>query len=255
MRHFSHALLCFCTAAIMAAPGRASTIPLPVTSGSAGGVPVTGTGTYGPPDQQVIITSDPNVFLTAHSVGQGSHGSGDASAGAMFIYDVWILGGQVGDVVPLLVDGWLTTNGIGEDGADVTDAQASLSLSFANGNSSALASVSCGNVLRGGDCSLTASTWYGTLSADGWAGYDNFVGLAVGTEIAGAGYANAYGASHVRIDPAFLLDHPGYSLAFPDGVGNSLGATPEPAAWLLFAGGLGLLAVKRGLGMGVGVRG
>ena len=46
----------------------------------------------------------------------------------------------------------------------------------------------------------------------------------------------------VRIDPAFLAVHPGYSLVFPDGLANQLAPVPEPAAGLLLAAGLAGLA-------------
>jgi hypothetical protein len=46
------------------------------------------------------------------------------------------------------------------------------------------------------------------------------------------------------IDPDFLTMHPGYTLSFSAGIGNSASAAPEPADWALMIGGLGLLGAE-----------
>lgn len=61
--------------------------------------------------------------------------------------------------------------------------------------------------------------------------------------------ASALADPYIRIDPAFLADHSGYSLAFSGNITNGplAGApVPEPAtAWLLGGGLLALIGFQR----------
>jgi hypothetical protein len=172
---------------------------------------------------------------------------GNAAASGTFGYDILLTGGNAGDAVPLLISGVLNSSSLGAEDYDVTNSAASLILNFANGTSGARADVSCGNVLRGGDCSHP--NWSGTLSAVGWVGYDNFVTLFASAEVAGAGFADAFADPHVSIDPAFQALHPEYQLDISPLVGNELAAAaPEPATWLFTSGALlmaGLLRRRR----------
>ncbi len=43
----------------------------------------------------------------------------------------------------------------------------------------------------------------------------------------------------IAIDPTWAAAHPGYSLTFADGIGNTAGGVPEPAAWALLVAGFG----------------
>ena len=237
-------LLCTCAAAAMAVSARAGIVPDPIVRGHAGQINIFAPGSFAEGGAILDITSLPAVSLTALVTGLGSQGSGVSDGAGFFQYDVLITGGQFGDSVPLFVDGALSAHGLGVDGYDVTDSSATLALSFANGNHGAAAAVSCGNILRGSDCSN--SNWSGTLAAVGWVGYDNWVELTVSATVAGAGFANAYADPHVYIDPVFLAANPGYDLVL--NVGNSLApatATPEPSSLLFAASALAGVALLR----------
>ncbi len=218
----------------VAAPGWADTIvPPPAISGvCSDGTSTSDAGTTACAGGSISISTEPFAAVTANFVGGGSHGSGGAGGTAMLMYDVIVNGGSPGDAVPLTVQAVLSTNSLGGDGSDVTNASASIGLTFANGNQLASQSVFCGNVLRGEDCSN--SQWSGTLSAFAWVGYDNLVGLSVTADIAGAGFAQAYADPFISIDPAFAAANPQYSLSL--NVSNDLAPSPEPSGWVLMAG-------------------
>jgi hypothetical protein len=189
----------------------------------------------------VSSSGSPYAATSASFVGIGDHGSGFSGGSAQLTYDVIVNGGNPGDAVPVFVEASLFTDALGGDASDVTDAGATISLSFANGNSSAAESVGCGNVLRGTGCS--ANQWSGTLHATAWVGYDNLVTLESTVSIAGAGFARAYADPHIYIDPAFAELNPEYSLQF--NVSNDLPASaPEPSSWLLGIAGLTVLALR-----------
>lgn len=59
--------------------------------------------------------------------------------------------------------------------------------------------------------------------------------------------ASSYVDPSFHIESSFLLDHPGLSIAFSEGIGNPNDAIPEPAAWALLVSGCGVA--------GLGLRG
>jgi hypothetical protein len=173
----------------------------------------------------------PGAYAHAHSGADGFTG------GVTLYYYFDITGGNFFDSVPLSIDYALAAHAGGPTSGDVDDASADIRVSAANGNSNQIASVFCGNTIRGASCDAPLS---GTLHLTGWVGYINTIQLDVSATISGNGFADALADPHVYIDPAFLTDHPGYGLAFSPSVGNSLAGVPEPAS--LFLVGCALLA-------------
>jgi len=74
--------------------------------------------------------------VTSDFNGIGNYGSGTTGGSAQLTYYVVVTGGNMGDAVPLDVSAVLSTNAGGQTANDVTDAGATITLSFANGNSS-----------------------------------------------------------------------------------------------------------------------
>ena len=94
----------------------------------------------------------------------------------------------------------------------------------------------------------------GTLSFLQLSGHFDRVELSVAASTsAGAGIsalATAFVDPYIFIDPAWLADHPGYSVAVSAGIGNAapgVAAIPEPQTYAMMLAGLGLLgfAVRR----------
>jgi hypothetical protein len=223
-------ILCSCAAAILAVPGAAATIQ-PLVYGNINGVNVSGIGNYTVGGSTVTMTTQPGVSLSAHT---------NASNGVSVVLDYYfdITGGQVGDNVPISVDGLVSVNAVGDDGSVSAAADATFSISLANGNHGASHSLYCGNVLRGASCG--SDSWAGALQAIGWVGYTNTVQLQVDVSVNnGSGSADAYADPHVYIDPTFAASHPEYGLEFSPATGNSLAGTsaPEPSSWFLLVSG------------------
>ena len=242
---FHRSFLSACAFFALTLPGHAGSVaPDPIVYGSVGGIVVSEVGSYSDGAATLSIFGLPAVTVSAHATGPGTHGVGHAVASGTYVYDIFITGGTIGDVVPLLVSGALNTSSLGAEDYDVTNAEARLGLNFANGTSFAQVDVFCGNVLRGEDCSNPH--WSGTLSAVGWAGYDNVVTLFASAEVAGAGFADAFADPYVYIDPAFHALHPEYGLDISPLVGNQVAAdAPEPATWLLTGGAFVLAGLLR----------
>lgn len=240
-------LLSVCAMASLAAALHADIIA-PSISGNVNGGPISDFGTVNDGPTTVTSAIFPGVSLT----GQITHTTNDnQGAYALVTYDVFVNGGNMGDVVPLLVDYNITTDSLGDSGGDVTSASGSVNLSFANGTSGDSASASCGNVLRGGDCSMPNVG--GLLGANAWAGWDNFVQVQLSMDVSGSGSANAtVNGLHVFIDPTFAASNPQYSLEL--NVGNPAPAgAPEPATWALGGGALAICGFR--LRKSRGVRG
>jgi hypothetical protein len=192
-------------------------------------------GTFSTPGSTITLASLPNPSITATTSGSGS-------TEGIIDYYVVITGGQFGDAVPLLVTGSLSTSASGGTANDVVDTSAGIGINFFNGNYGASESVSCGNVLRGEDCSNFS--WSGTLSALAVVGYDNVIAISASTTVSGSGTGYAFADPYVYIDPAFLATHPDYGLAL--NVGNTASTTPEPSTLLLASGCLlGLFVAAR----------
>lgn len=231
--------IAFCLCAGFATVAQADEVHAPLFTLDCDGQYTTAEGQASCNGSTVSAAGSPYAVASSNSTGIGEDGSGSTSGSAELQYYVVVNGGTAGDLVPLDVEGSLSTSALGDTGYDVTNAEASLTLSFENGSIHASESVACGNVLRGGNCS--DNQWSGTLHANAAVGYYNKVTLVASTNIAGAGSANAYADPHIYIDPAFANANPQYTLSL--NVSNVLPQTgvPEPASWLLELGALGVL--------------
>jgi hypothetical protein len=219
---------------IMALPSAADTIPAPVIEVNGG---VGDFGTFANTGSTITLSSSPNPSIAAVT-------SGNGGTEGFIQYFVVLTGGQFGDQVPLTVTGSLSTSASGGGPGDVINSDASIGLTFFDGNYGATESVFCGNVERGEDCS--DPTWSGSLSAIAVEGYDNTIAIFTSTEVSGVGTATAYADPYVYIDPGFLADHPEYSLEL--NVGNTASSTPEPSTLLLAPGCLlGLFLARKKL--------
>ncbi|MCU1329997.1 MAG: hypothetical protein JWN34_5367 [Bryobacterales bacterium] len=225
-------------------------IPAPIfqsalnTQTGVGNLTSSTTGTLSRGSNYITVGGEPGGFIRAHDQ-ESDYGQSGVSAN--IFYTIQLLGGDAGDRVPISIDGylWTTASAGADDGGAVINSDASLSISAANGNSGAQMHVSCGNVVRGQDCSN--SMWRGTLSVIAWAGYDINIGISASAGVCcgqSSMVGDAYADPFVYIDPQFAALHPEYSLAFPQGIGNTLvdSAAPEPASLALSLGGLAALA-------------
>ena len=225
----------------MAVPGAASVVgvPAPVieVNGAAGNF-----GTYVGTGTTLTLTSQPGVTITADATGLGPNDSANEYGTSAYVeYFVVVTGGEYGDLVPLLVTGSLNTSASAPDGGDVSYGTASIGLSFFNGNYGASENVSCGNLLRGEDCS--DPTWSGTLAALAAVGYNNVIEISATAVVESSGSAHAFADPYVQIDPAFLATHPGYDLTL--NVGNTATEAPEPASIFLAGSCLAILVSVR----------
>jgi hypothetical protein len=231
-------LLCGC-AAVLSASLRADTIPPyeMTTGGCTVNIFVPG-GCSSETGGAVNVTALPAVSLSASQSGVGNY-AGAYSVFATFAWDVKANGGNDGDAVPVLVSGVLRASSAIADANSAAGGLARLTLNFANGTIFKQAAAEC-------DFDCPGSDWQGTLTATAWVGYQNIIGLDVSAGVEGNGFAATYADPYVYIDPAFLADHPGYSLEFSPGVGNGLAtSTPEPSTLLLTAVALAALVGTR----------
>jgi hypothetical protein len=188
------------------------------------------------------VADEPFADVMSDFTGIGAAGRGGTGGTAELTYYVVVTGGNVGDAIPVDVDASLFSDSLGNEFRDITTADASITLNFANGTSGNSASVSCGNVKRGEACPSTQ--WSGTLSATAWVGYNNIVTLVADASITGGGFADAYADPHIYIDPTFAAANPQYGLEL--NVSNDMpSAAPEPSTWLLGVAGVGIVAGVR----------
>jgi hypothetical protein len=157
---------------------------------------------------------------------------------ADLIYDFEVVGGRVGDVVPLLFTANLVTNAnSASDGfASIT---VGTSVTFPDPGSTQV--VACTNEAL---CTQSAD-FSGTFGVSVESGFLNTVNLeAVSGEVSSAGPENSSASADplIVIDPSFA-NAANYSIVLSPGVANAVdSAVPEPSYVLLF----GVLAVLAG---------
>ena len=187
------------------------------------------------------LTLAPFVSLTAEVTSGPVNGffTPAATVFASAQYSFRVVGGNAGDIVPLLIATNLTSNATSS-----SDALGFAETLIHTGLGDAAATV-CTN----GSCGTTNTSFSGTLSIRAFSGES---GDTVHLEIEAASgdslfaqSANASADPFLFIDPSFA-GAANYHIEVSDGVGNALPvATPEPGTWVLLSSVLALLAMRR----------
>lgn len=152
--------------------------------------------------------------------------------------------------VPVRIDSFLTAGTTGTEGDFLDHTYGEADLLVRTGNITDLGLVAC----SGFGCSDGTATVDGSVVVQLYPLAWNEVSLTASVLLDSLfqSSASALADPFIQIDPAFLSDHPGYSVIFSANVTNGplAGApVPEPAAaWLLGSGLLALIARKFGRG-------
>jgi hypothetical protein len=112
--------LAACAAAAMALPAAANIIAVPPPVVEVNGF-VGNFGTFSTPGATITLTSAPLPTITANTTGLGPNDSANEYYPTGSIsYNVVVTGGNIGDLVPLLITGSLGTSTSAPDGGDVS---------------------------------------------------------------------------------------------------------------------------------------
>jgi hypothetical protein len=200
-------------------------------------VSYSGIGTFSDSFSSVKVGAHPSPFIDAHAYGVPRL-NGNPSVSGSVTYYVGIDGPSDGTFVPIDVAYKMTGNIAIFGGAYDGYAQSQVSLlSYYRGNPLSIIFLA-----QSGDFSVSGNAaWEVASGTTGQVSLFTRAGFVVGYDGAG-GVANAFVDPVFSIDPTFAASHPGYSLVFSQGVGNSFaGAVPDPASWLLMLGGFGIV--------------
>ena len=170
----------------------------------------------------------PGLAVSASGVTVGGFYTAVGASQSQITYYYEVLGPAYS--VPMEISGVLTTSATG------ANAQSNAGISATYGpNLNACSTTMMGGCLFGypanaslNDAAYTVPT--GVIAAVSL--------IAYGYSDDGSGGYSALADPMVQIDPAFLLDNPGFSLVFSSNI-TSLSAVPEPAAWAMVMVGLG----------------
>jgi hypothetical protein len=183
-------------------------------------------------------TLAPVAAVTAHGdYAAGLDNSAQANADLNYYFEV--LGGQPGDVVPLIVATELSTSIVGS--GSIAGASLQLHASATRFDQNAVACSGSSDA-----CSTYPTVFAGTLAAAAVSGsLDNFIHLSVeagGGDSLTAGSADASADPWIYVDPSFA-GAANYRIVLSEGVANGLpvAAVPEPAEVALLAAGLAFL--------------
>ena len=194
-----------------------------------------GIGTYNDGFSTVTVGAQPSPFIRANAVGVPANGN-PAVNGAITYY-VGVEGPDDGSFVPISVAYKMSGKIALVGGAYDAFAQSEMTLisEYRGNRISTVHEIGSGNF----DVSGTAA-WLVASGTTGQVMLASRAGFVVG-------YVDASGTADAFIDPVFTIDaayaasHPGLSLVFSQGVGNSSApSVPEPATWALMLGGFGV---------------
>jgi hypothetical protein len=183
-------------------------------------------------------TPTPFISVRAH----GAHGVYAEGGGSIEYF--FAVAGPAAVVVPLsahiIIDATVATSAFdyGGGGVDIYTDQGSVSRSVSADNGGSVPPSAMIPHAR-------IDEWVPIAATTGDA-YQNEIQISGGGTIEAGlhtgGYANVYIDPVIAIDPVWAAAHPGYSLSFSAGVGNSpaVGAVPEPASWVLLVAGFGI---------------
>ena len=226
----------------MAAPARADSLPTAITETSCGADPNGVFQRVVDPTSCVLATALGSLTLTPFvnlsvqisTVGvflNGVHGGG-ATAVVRYFFEV--IGGNSGDVVPLLIATNLSTDATAASGGHSFASLSAFTNSFGNSFVAVCTNESCGS---------TNSSFSGILSTRAKSGEVGELDLQVSAGSGGldSGFANASADPFIYVDPSFSAASE-YSILVSPGVGNGISAAsvPEP-------GSAGLLALSAAL--------
>lgn len=224
-------------------PGaRASILPAPTTvaecTGSLGLIDdpnsctMFGTNAVG----SASLALSPFVSVSAQTTSGPADEFGVYSAGALarVNYSFQVVGGNPGDVVPILVAADFTADGSSESHA------LGFASIFVNSSFGTVSEAICTD----GTCGPPSNSFSGTLSLFAHVG-ESGDGISLTVEAdsgdsAFAEFANASANSFIFIDPTFA-GAANYSIEVSPGVGNSLPSVPEPGTFGLMGGALVIL--------------
>ena len=181
------------------------------------------------------LGEQPAIGLLAQVTDPASVASQDASVTLRYAFEV--VGGSVGDTVPLLIDTRLFTQA-------GPSAYAYASLYTDGSGADQTTDTACT------DATCGATSFSGTLALQAQSGLARQVTLLVIAEntYESGGSALASADPWIRVDPSFA-NAVNYSVVVSEGIGNApLVAVPEPSSAALALAGLGLMWVRRRLG-------
>jgi hypothetical protein len=222
----------------LAAPASAQTAPDATYGASLGkyanfsSVSYSGVGTFNDGYSTVSVGSQPSPFIHAQAV--GTLQNYDPSVSGDITYYVGINGPEDGTFVPIDV-AYSMSGQIVSNGAHDIFAQSNLTLlSYYRGNPLSLLFFT-----QDGNFDVSGHAAWGVASGTtGQVKLNAHSGMVI--DISGSGTAEASVDPVFTIDPTFAASHPGYSLVFSQGVGNSpADGVPESAAWALMVAGFG----------------
>src|SRR5258707_9257846 len=172
---------------------------------------------------------------------------GGSSASTSYFFDVLASGNFDPSVlVPVRIDAFLTTGTVGTEGDFLDHSYAEADLGVSTGFIADLGFMSCSGFTFQGSCD-------GLATVDASAVVDLFpfsrnevqLRASITLDSLFQSSASAFADPYIRIDPAFLAHHPGYSLAFSSNITNGppvCASVPQPpTVWLLGGGLLALL--------------
>ena len=227
-----------------AAPVRAATLPaaIPLADCSVDSTRVMDPSNCKLGDSFASVTLLPFVSLVAHASSppidvNGNHGAGTS---ASVTYSFQVIGGNPGDIVPILI----ATN-LSSLGTDPTHGSGFAELSVHTGAAGDSFVVVCSNAT----CGTTSRTFSGTLSTRARSGdVGDTLTLLASTSTGDSLNSESASAS---ADPSIFVDPSSpsasqYSIVLSAGVGNGIASVPEPRSSVLIAlGGLILWRCRR----------
>lgn len=188
------------------------------------------------------LTLTPFVSLVAQAAAPAALGVHGAGANASVSYSFQVIGGNPGDVVPILIATTLITIG--------TDPTLGIGFAALTVNTSAVGTKTLMAVCTDGTCGTTANSFSGTLNTVAKSGDVDELFLQVQASVVGNSLhsesASASADPFIFVDPAFS-NASLYSIVVSPGVGNAGAlAVPEPGGiWPMLAVGLAAIGFTR----------
>ena len=188
------------------------------------------------------LTLAPFTSLVAQAEAPAALGIHGAGATAFLTYSFQVIGGNPGDVVPLLIATSLTTTG--------TDPTLGIGFAALTVTTSAVGTRTLIAVCTDGTCGTTATLFSGTLNTLARSGDVDELFLQVQASVVGNSLhsesASASADPFIFVDPAFPTANL-YSIVVSPGVGNAIASTvAEPGGiWPMVAVGFAVIVFTK----------